>query len=277
MFGGACLLAALINPYGLHGLMFPFQLTAMPVLAAIEEWAPTSFETIQPFEVILLIGLGVCLWRGVRLPLLRLLLVLGLLHMAFAHIRHQAVFLIVVGLILAAPLARALGDGEVRFDLRQAIRAHWADVRPLVMILGLVALGLTAWRFVVPAHRLDSAQVPVSAMAQLPAELKSRRVFNDYSFGGSLALVGVPVFVDGRADMYGEQHVATYLDLVNAPDERKWRAAMQRWQFGWTFLPPGSALARFLDRQPGWRRLYADPWAVIHVKESSSQTKQTER
>lgn len=277
LFGFASLFAALLTPYGLHGLLFPFQLTAMPVLGAIEEWLPSDFSSIGVFEVVLLAGLGGCLWLGVRLPAWRLLVVIGLLHMAFAHTRHQAVFLLVSSLLLAEPVARALGSAAPRFDLRAELAALRRDVRPLFLMLAAIALGMTVWRIAVPAERPDSANVPTTAMAQLHPALKTTRVFNDYSFGGSLALAGVPVYIDGRADMYGQEAMQAYLDLAETQDPAKWQQAVQRWQFGWTFLPPGKPLVKLLDHQPGWRRVYADKWAVIHVNDATWQKMQSSR
>lgn len=276
-FGIASLIAALFTPYGLHGLLFPFQLTAMPVLGAIDEWLPSDFSSIGVFEVVLLAGLAACLWLGVKVPLWRLAVVIGLLHMSLAHSRHQAVFLIVTSLILAAPLARTLGEGRPRFDLRAAIRERRRDVQPLFVMMALFALGMTIWRIAVPAERPDSLNVPATAMAKLPQALKGARVFNEYSFGGSLALEQVPVYIDGRADMYGEAAMRDYLALADGADAAKWQAASQRWGFAWTFLPPGKPLVRLLDRHPGWHRLYADPWAVIHVNDATWKVLQARR
>ena len=35
----------------------------------------------------------------------------------------------------------------------------------------------------------------------------------------------------------------------------------------WTILSPDKPLVALLDRTPGWRRLYADNTAVVHVRE----------
>jgi hypothetical protein len=34
----------------------------------------------------------------------------------------------------------------------------------------------------------------------------------------------------------------------------------------WTLLNPDDGATRALDGMPGWRRVYADDWAVIHVR-----------
>jgi hypothetical protein len=271
IFFAASLLAALITPFGLHGLLFPLQLMAMPSLAAVAEWKATDFSSIGLFEVLLLTGLGSCLWLGVRIPVWRLAIVIGLLHMAFSHVRHQAVFVIVSGLIIAAPLARTLGRSGPRQDLKPMLASSWREVRGLFAIAGLLALGLTGWRLATPAGREDHINVPATALAQLPPELRRARVLNDYSFGGSLALMGIPVFIDGRVDMYGTAALQDYIELVDQPNAVRWAEANRRWHFGWTILRPDAALAGFLDRQPGWHRIYADRWAVIHVNDAHSK------
>lgn len=277
LFGIAAVLAAAATPYGIHGLLFPFQLNAMPTLALIDEWKPTSFAEIKPFELVFLAGLGACLWLGVKVPAWRLAIILLLLHMALAHIRHQTVFVIITALILAAPLAAALGNDRPRFALRPALSGTRRDLAPLVAILLLLALGTTGWRLANPARPLDSATVPTTAVEQLPAELKAKRVFNDYSFGGSLALIGIPVYIDGRADMYGDAAMRHYRDLVTAPSAAKWQPVVDRWGIEWTILSPQTPLTRFLDSQPGWRRVYADDWAVIHVRENGPPVTASER
>ena len=271
LFGLASVLASVISPYGLQALLFPFQLTSMQVLVAISEWLPSDFSSIGVFEVVLLAGLAGCLLTGVRVPIWRLVVVIGLLHMALAHQRHQALFLIVTSLILAVPLARALGQEGPRFDFSAALGALRRDVLPFFGVLAAFAFGMTVWRIAVPASRPDSLNVPEAALAHVPSPLRQARVFNEYGFGGSLTLHGIPVYIDGRADMYGDIAMRTYLDLVERPDPAKWQAEQRRWGFTWTILPPGKPLVRMLDHQPGWHRLYADEWAVIHVNDDAMQ------
>ena len=268
LFGIACLAATLVTPHGLTGLLFPFQLASMPVLGAIAEWRPSDFASIGVFEVVLIAGIGSCLWLGVRLGAWRVLLLALLLHMALAHNRHQAVLLIVGTLVLAEGFAGARGRSEPRFDLGAAMRGQCSELIPLAGILVFLALGVTGWKLALPIERPDTINVPGAALHQLPSALRTARVFNDYNFGGSLSLAGVPVSIDGRADMYGEAAMREYLDLSDHPDASKLLAAQRRWGFEWTILPPGSPLVQLLDMQTGWHRTYADKWAVIHVDDT---------
>ena len=54
-------------------------------------------------------ALYVSLTRGVRVPMLRLLLLLGLLHLGLQHARHQMLFGVVGSLLFAGPLSAVLG------------------------------------------------------------------------------------------------------------------------------------------------------------------------
>ncbi len=88
VFLAAAIVAALVTPYGWHGLIPPFRLLAISHLGNIGEWRSLDLSTPQPLEIALLVVLYVCLSRGVRIPPVRLLLVMGLLHMALQHTRH---------------------------------------------------------------------------------------------------------------------------------------------------------------------------------------------
>lgn len=277
VFGSAALLACLVTPFGLSGLLFPLQLMAMPALGSVAEWLPSDFSSIGLFQILLLSGLAACLWLGLRLPAWRLAIVIGLLHMALSHVRHQAIFTIVTGLIVAGPLAAALRDGGPRFAWRAAWREHRRDGVTLFAIVALLGCGFALFSITRAETRFDSANVPLSAVARITPDMQRFRGFNDYSFGGALALAGIPVFIDGRVDMYGGDLLREYQSVFGARDAATWDAAQHRWQFGWTILPPDAPLVALLDSDPGWHRVHADRWAVVHAAKDIGTIPRTDR
>jgi hypothetical protein len=136
-----------------------------------------------------------------------------------------------------------------------------------LLAIAIPFLAVAVARFAAPVRRVDSTFVPVSALAHVPANIAARPVFNDYSFGGWLIFNGVRPFIDGRADMYGDPFIRTYLDTERVSVPAQADAVLRRYRVAWTILTPGSALAARLDHTPGWRRLYADRWAVVQVRE----------
>jgi hypothetical protein len=133
----------------------------------------------------------------------------------------------------------------------------------------LAALGLAALvivRLVVPVVRGDDPRSPISALAHLPPDLPQQRVLNDYSFSGYLIWSGVKVFIDSRADFYGDRFVKEYAEIASG-DRFALATSLIHYQPRWTIFAPDTPMAKFMDGAPGWRRIYADKLAVIHVRD----------
>lgn len=254
LFGLATFAAALVTPHGLAGLTYPFQVMGMTSLPNIVEWRSADFSEPSLFELAMLATVFVCLSRGVRVRIAPLLLLLGLLYMSLQHSRHQLVLAALAPLILAEPLARALGQKPAS-----------APVRLLVLIPTLAAAAvLFAVRLAVPLTRTDGPASPIAALAHVPASLAAQPVFNDYDFGGYLIFKGVRPFIDGRSDMYGDAFTQAYFRAIK-PDRALFAGILQRNRVAWTLMAPGNPAVAVLD-QAGWRRLYADRYAVVQQR-----------
>ena len=268
LFGLVSLVAALATPAGIEGLLYPLYVNNLSLLSLIAEWQPARFGHATALEVLLLSGLFFLFLRPVRIPVLRLLVLLAALHITFEHIRNQMILVTLAVILLAEPLGQAWAEDAER--PRPALLPRlWAERRELAPLLAvglLLFLGAATYRLLTPFERPDSYGVPVTALRHVPAGLRDKPVFNEYSFGGLLAYDGIAPFIDGRSDMYGDAFTTDYMRIARG-DAARWRAAEAKWKFAWTILPPDTALVKILDREPGWRRLYADQWAVIHVRD----------
>ncbi|HEX6858755.1 MAG TPA: hypothetical protein VF138_00945 [Caulobacteraceae bacterium] len=258
LFGVLCLAACLITPHGLEGLIFPFQLMTMKSLPNIVEWRPPDLSKLSPLKTAIFATLFIALSRGVRMPVLRLIVLLGLFYMATQHIRHVVVLGVIGPLLLAQPLGRALEPD------------HRADLRREWKFLGLVAavalLGATGWRFIDPLVRKDGYHAPISAYEATPADLRKQPVLNSYGLGGYLIFKGTPVFIDGRADMYGDAFMKDYMQIARG-DQKAFDAAVKRYGIRWAFIETGTPMAKFIARQKDWRRLHGDKIAQVFVRE----------
>jgi hypothetical protein len=255
LFGGAALGLALATPHGLHGLLFPIQLSGMRTLSLITEWLPTDFAEQPGFGLLIGVGLyAMVKWR-VRVPPIRALIVVATLVMALEHARHQAIFAIVVPMLLAGPIAAALSERPA------ARRFGWA---PLAAVIACALIAAVV-RLASPAVEQDGATNPVAMLDSLPPALLTRPVLNGYAFGGPLIRRGIPAFIDGRADMYGDDFMEGYA-RIDGGDMAAIRSAVARYSIGWTIFAPSAPIVKALDGEPGWRRLRSDRWAVVHVR-----------
>ena len=91
-------------------------------------------------------------------------------------------------------------------------------------------------------------------------------VFNSYEFGGYLIFAGMEPFIDGRAELYGEELLKIYMDELTLMNDRLLEV-LESQGITWTILAVNTATVTFMDHLPGWRRLYADSAAVVHVRQ----------
>ena len=111
-FGAIAVIAACVSPYGWGSLVGAWRILMLgDALTMITEWRPMDLSRINTFEFVLLGGVGLALWKGVTLPPLRILMLLGLAHLALSSVHHADAIACIVPLLLAAPLAPQFGRG----------------------------------------------------------------------------------------------------------------------------------------------------------------------
>ena len=256
LFSLLALAAALLNPQTYDALLYPFRVMNQSILMQITEWRPSNFEHFGPMEMALLALLGLALFTPVKLAPFRAAILVGVVHMALHQTRQQMVLAIVAPLLLAGPIAAAFSDaGSDRKLNGFALKAAMA------LVAALVAL-----RVALPVQRVDSAASPISALASVPPALREKPVLHDLAFGGYLIFSGVRPFIDGRTDMYGDAFTQKFFDMTE-PNEQALQEALKTYDFQWAMFPPREPVVKSFERMSGWTRTYADPFAVVFVRD----------
>lgn len=287
LWGGASMLALLANPYGLNILRVPFQTIGVSVLQqAVAEWASPDFHQLnqQPFLWLLLALAAAIGLSGQRLKGRELLPLMGFGYLALMARRNIGPFVIVSlpvlsryvclaydawraraagssGFLLAKKLHHPLGGEDVprlKGRLRQAIN---------VGIVGILALAAAAKIYLVTQPAVVepalAAGYPVGAVKWLEENHPAGRLFSEYQWGGYLEWFepDYPVFVDGRTDLFGDEIIGQWLQVVQA--EEGWQDVLDHWQVQLVLLQPGRpVLGRLADQ--GWRLLYQDGQSVLY-------------
>jgi hypothetical protein len=265
-------LAGMLTPHGIEGILFTAKVLGMPyALANIGEWSSPNFQKFQFLELWLMLFILVALTRGLRLPPVRLAILLGLIHLALKHGRNVELLGLLSPLLLASPIAvqwpghqNAGGhaDESHGFISRYAQPAGlMATVVMLVFFGPLFFYEAQQGRIAPPEKRH-----PIAALRAVKESGIKGPVFNQYEFGGYLIFSGTPVFIDGRADLYGDDFMERYLEACRLQRTGSLERLLDKYKVRWTLLRPGVPAVALLDHLPGWRRLYADGTAVVHVR-----------
>ncbi len=261
----------LINPSGLALWQLPFH--TVDVSMAIYEWLSPDFH--RPFLhpllwVIFLYILGLSI-RRTPARLSQTLPVLGFAYMGFVSQRAMGPFLVVLTPALldtweeigkAWPWLRPRATPSYRLSagpMLPALHATLAIGLSLSVLLRTAALSSPE-----AVHR----DYPQAAVEWLRQNRPPGRLFNAYNWGGYLTwtLQEYPVFIDGRADLYGEEIIGQWQAIVNA-EPQAWEL-LDRWQIQIILLEPSYPILRELP-QRGWKIVYQDTHSILLLRKNT--------
>jgi hypothetical protein len=264
-FALAALIASCLTPYGWDALFAARRILNLgAALDLIGEWRAASFAHPGTLEIAIALAVILALWRGVVLPPLRLAMVVGLGLMALSHVRNGEVLALLGPMVLAAPMARQIGgpDGN---------RQTTALPQPGLLLAGLSLILIVGTLAFASVHRYEpeARQSPIAAVAVLK-KLNVARVFNDYDFGGYLIANGVPTFIDGRTELFGEKFMVDHNNASGLQEPENLFRLLEEYKIEATLMRTQSAATKLLDHIDGWQKLYTDDIATIHLRKSGA-------
>ena len=260
LFAALAVIAACVTPYGPQSILVTARVLDLgPALALIGEWRPIDFSKISGFELALLFGIGAALYRGLTLPPIRILILLGLVYMALSHGRNVDMLGLLGPLFIAAPLALQLG-GPARADSGDG-REHLLPSLALAGALLAATAGLSYALDYQPPARFK----PQRAVAVIKAA-GAKHVLNGYNYGGYLIASGVKTFIDGRTELYGKKFVLRTSRALELSDVGTMLRLLKEYDIDATLLAPDTPANSLLARLKGWKRAYADDVAVVYLR-----------
>lgn len=246
-------LATLLNPHGVGLWVYAVRegLMTHAYRAAIAEWMPYYFgspEMAASFFVSAAVVVA-----------------------AAAQNRYRTIeFVRACGFWVLALLSRIYTPYAV---LSTALLIGLLDFRFHLKILKLLTVVLLAFSAAVLVVRgvpkdLDAAaakgKYPVKAVDYVLSHGGQKKIFNDYGFGGYLIWRGVPVYIDGRADLYRYKDI--FLTYINSPQkcEEKLSQFVKKTGADAALVYRRGQFDRALEESPDWRRVYADDSAAVY-------------
>ncbi|HSE96173.1 MAG TPA: hypothetical protein VLD61_09780 [Methylomirabilota bacterium] len=263
--------AALLNPFHLHAVLFPFQVLSERVAqAVIIEWAspPFSHPQVRLIEGLLLLTLVLLLASPRRAGWPDVVVLVVATHLAVHATRNLPLFV----LLLIPVLGRLLDETVTVATPALGALGRLGRSRPVLAVGAVavlaVAAGLTApadlRRELTPRLGLAPDMFPEGAVAFLAGAGREGGVFNDYFWGGYLIwrlYPAYPVWVDGRAAVHGPTRLLEYVEVDEV--RPRWRETLERTGMGLVLVRARSRLASVLRASPEWEVLYHDHVAVV--------------
>lgn len=296
LFGG-CLAASLCSPNTLDGLIYPFTyLGDNASTRYVGEWFRPDYSKPQFWPFALLLAASVpAMVIGFRRRLIGLTevgLVVPFAVLGAQSMRNISLFVVCAVPVFAAVvsellreralsrsqrIAAKLGRGKLR---RTGQSSRTAITRQLTVLIVAAVASIATVSSVAMAQSSISAQgnanaraslLPVAA-AQWLADHPGGKVFNHYNYGGWLVLQQVPVFIDGRPDMYGDTFMDEYVRITGSGATTHWQQSMQGVGAARVLMPISSPMAKQIasdiaaGKAPGWSEPTSDRVARLFVR-----------
>lgn len=255
-----------LNPNGLRLFSYPIEtLRSAAMQNYIAEWASPNFHHAEywPFLLLVLGTFAALSWSRPQVRPRDLLLLLVSLYAGLCSIRMMPLFV-----FIAVPIVcKRLGNWpRSNSPSRRPQAASRTLLNGVIVLAMAVFAGVHIAQVIQRQPQAEMQRFPARAVAFLQTHSPSGRIFNHYDWGGYLTWRLYPstrVFIDGRADLYGQQLLDQFADTYQF--KGAWQQTLRRWSIGTVLVPPDSALAAGLRNAPGWTVAYEDSQAIILI------------
>jgi hypothetical protein len=269
-----CLLAVLLNPQGIWIYKFPFEVFLSPVQQqAIVDWFSPDFHQSEAVPLVLLIFLTIAALAlsPKRVRLGELLLFISTLYMTLKSQRHMAILALVAAPLLADYLQNwitARSNGRMFSPtISASVPVRKSIIFGMLFLLPLIAFTAKLKATVFNEWRQDLLEVPLAAVDHLKKANINGNTFTDPNIWGGYIIWALPssrVYIDGRIDMYGDDFVKEYLNIIWGGAD--WREPFDRYSVRIVIIKPDSALSRELRETKEWSQVFEDDMAVVFVR-----------
>lgn len=265
------------NPFGYHLLIFPFLVTKTVFTTGIGEWLAPDMQREVFFRFYLLAIVFLVSLPRLRIDWTNRLLLLFWVNASLSHGRYismAAVFLV--------PLLAQIGNQiplRLPFKFKQQAQAGLqlsACSGPIatgilfILLFAAAALQSPLRPYISAIIPIDPEHHPVAAVEYLNSAPMTGNMFNKYGWGGYLIYAlqpPQPVFIDGRADMYGEEIFSDYQKVVRIDKEID--EILDKYKVNWVVYPHDSPLVRYLLVSRQWNEVYQDEEASVLLRNPS--------
>jgi len=258
-----CVLTVLANPNSFRLYPYPFETLNSPSMQQfIQEWASPDFHQFewQPLAWIFLLIIGTGLLGRKSTSITNILLVVAFGYAALRSMRNIPLF----ALVAVPVLAEQIGS-LVRIKPQIQTRSRWFIwLSAAVFLFGILAAGLRFITVIQSQSKTTQETFPAGAADWILANRPSGNLYNTYGWGGYLIWRLYPeyrVYIDGRADVYGDKFIFEYLQIYRAQSD--WEKTFSSQGVRLVVVEPGSGLALELRRAPGWAVAYEDQLSVV--------------
>ena len=227
-----CMIAVCINIHGLKMFIYPYQnMMDKKMIENIIEWRSTSLNELSNYIYILFVVFitMVMLLSKRKMEFIDFILFGFSVFLGLKSIRFWFYTYIIMSYCIYNYIGRYEDDIKI---LKIGVSCF--------VILFVTIFSINVHKFF-PKHYyflLESKDI------EYIKSLNSQKLFNTYNYGGDLIYNDIPVFIDGRADLYSKDIFGDYLSISNSDGD--YYVMMRKYDFDYYLVEGGSNIDYYL-------------------------------
>ena len=246
------LFALLFNPQGITLLIYPYQNMGNHFMQQIiTEWQPPSIFQVSHWSIfVLLISfvIGVIYFRK-KIPLVSWILTILFSFLTLRSMRFAPYLYFLFGFVFFPCLSKK----KVAFV-----------TYPILSLACTFLICMTLFSNGKLAYLKTNQPLLDDNVIRLLKSEQPERLYNYYDYGGYLIYCDIPVFVDGRADVYSDYNLKDFYQLMNLSSG--YENIIEKYQFDYYLIPKTIPLAQYLE-DSSYEKLY-DSSVCLYKKKS---------
>lgn len=290
--------ATLLNPYGfgLHAYIFQY-LGGSTVLKNTDEFLSPVFHgnihalCLEILFAFLVVGLSVSK-RKLSAPYL--FIVITFIHLSLSAVRNIPLFTLIVvpaiGFLFAKttieertrPLEQAwpflsgliekFAKPFAEFDIQEKLsKMRILSICYFLTMVITALMGGSLFGIINLNSGFSPTQIPTKTLEYIKTnKLAYDKGFNFDNWGGIIRFkLDQRVFIDDRADFYGEKFYIQYGNIIQA--KPGWEKLLDKNNIEWILMPSNTMLVQALKDKPGWQLKAKDEAASLYVRNNSRE------
>lgn len=249
----------IFNPHGLKMIAYPYEnMQDSYMLSIINEWQSPLLRLDGHLLVLIqvLLVVLVLLFKNRKLEFTDFLVLGGFTYLTIGSIRFSPMLYIISSFVLFPYFENVIQlKKELPLKLTKPIY-QW-----LLGVGGLLFIGY--WLFQLPSRQVDVFPLLLSdEMIETVKTENPSRLYNHYDFGSELIYHDIPVFVDGRADLYSKTILKDAVDLGFVQQDPV--TLFTKYEFDYVLTYKESNLSYYLKSYPNATLITEDEIAVFY-------------
>ena len=246
-----CMIGVCINPHGFKMFLYPYQnMMDTTMIHNIVEWRSTSLN--EPYHyfyfAFLIFVILTFLISSKKIRFIDFLLLGFCTYLGLKSVRFWAFTPIIMNFCVYDYVKERRRDRGTDFA---------------IILLCVFLLGCFAWN-VSNFHIEEYHYCLDDGVYEVLEEKKPERLFNMYSFGGELVYHNIPVFIDGRADLYSPYNYEDYLSISKL--EKDSIELIEKYDFDYFLVDEEFPIARYLKNSSDYQVIYSKKDVYLYKK-----------